>query len=81
MSHLAFPTTLPEFQQLFPDDAACAKYLEALRWVEGFACPKCGVVAEPYRFASRPGVLRCRDCESNISCLSGFLPIEALADE
>jgi predicted RNA-binding Zn-ribbon protein involved in translation (DUF1610 family) len=62
-----FPTTLPEFQRVFPDDRACATYLEHLRWADGFACPKCGVIGEPYRFAARPGVLRCRDCKSNVS--------------
>ena len=29
---LAFPKSLPEFQQLFPNDAACASYLEKARW-------------------------------------------------
>ncbi len=29
---LPFPQSLPEFQRLFPDDAACAEYLEKLRW-------------------------------------------------
>ena len=29
---LAFPQSLPEFQRLFPDDAACAAYLEKARW-------------------------------------------------
>lgn len=43
-----FPQSLPEFQRMFPDDAACAKYLEAIRWRDGFRCPKCGVTAEPY---------------------------------
>ena len=27
---LLFPESLPEFQGLFPDDAACAAYLEKL---------------------------------------------------
>ena len=27
-----FPHSLPEFQRLFPDDAACAAYLEKARW-------------------------------------------------
>ena len=27
---LPFPQSLPEFQQLFPNDAACAAYLEHL---------------------------------------------------
>ena len=29
---LPFPRSLPEFQRLFPDDAACAAYLEKARW-------------------------------------------------
>ena len=39
---LPFPHSLPEFQRLFPDDAACAAYLEKARWGDGFACPHCG---------------------------------------
>ena len=59
---LQFPQSLPEFQRLFPDDATCAAYLERSRWGDGFACPHCGVVGEPYRIATRPGVLTCRAC-------------------
>jgi hypothetical protein len=33
---LPFPQSLPEFQRLFPDDAACAEYLEKARWGDGF---------------------------------------------
>lgn len=63
-----FPTTLPEFQKVFPDDDACAKYLEHLRWPQGFSCPKCGAIGEPYRFAKRTSVvLRCRTCHANVS--------------
>jgi hypothetical protein len=43
-----FPTNLPEFQQVFPNDDACAKYLETMRWPNGFTCPKCGQTGEPY---------------------------------
>jgi transposase-like protein len=71
MDPRGFPTTLPEFQKVFRDDAACATYLERLRWPETFACTKCGVVAEPYRFANRPGVLRCRSCKSDVSLTAG----------
>jgi len=66
-----FPTTLPDFQRVFPDDTACAKYLERLRWADEFACPKCGVLGEPYRFEARPHVLRCRSCKADVSLLSG----------
>jgi AcrB/AcrD/AcrF family/Transposase zinc-ribbon domain len=61
MDPRGFPTTLPEFQRVFPDDAACARYLEHLRWPNGFTCPKCLKLGEPYRFAKRSSVvLRCR---------------------
>src|SRR3954462_11351839 len=53
---LAFPESLPEFQRLFPDDTACAADLEKARWGEGFACPNCGVVGEPFRTPPRPGL-------------------------
>ena len=67
-----FPTTLPEFQRVFLSDAACAAYLEKLRWPGGFACPKCGTVGEPYRFPKRSSVvLRCRGCQANVSLTAG----------
>jgi Transposase zinc-ribbon domain len=67
-----FPTSLPEFQRVFPDDAACARYLESIRWPDGFACPKCGVCCDPYRFATRSSVvLRCRSCKANTSLTAG----------
>ncbi len=27
-----FPESLPGFQKMFPDDNACALYLESIRW-------------------------------------------------
>ncbi|MEE9424420.1 MAG: transposase, partial [Methylococcales bacterium] len=42
MDPRGFPTTLPEFQRVFPDNDACARYLEHLRWPNGFTCLKCG---------------------------------------
>src|SRR5271169_6370606 len=68
MDPRGFPTTLPEFQRVFQDDAACARYLEHLRWPSGFTCPKCVKLGEPYRFAKRASVvLRCRACDANVS--------------
>lgn len=74
MDPRGFPTTLPEFQRVFPDDAACARYLEHLRWPRGFTCMKCGNIGKPYRFAKRRSVvLRCRACQSNISLMAGTI--------
>src|SRR5271157_5380101 len=68
---LAFPRSLPEFQQLFPDDAACAAYLGRARWPNGFVCPHCGLIAEPFRIVTRPGVLECRACRRQAGLLVG----------
>ena len=72
MDSRGFPTSLPEFQRVFPNDPACARYLEKMRWPGGFTCSKCGRGGEPYRFPSRSSVvLRCRDCKKNTSLTSG----------
>ena len=70
---LPFPESLPDFQRLFPDDAACATYLEKARWADGFACPYCGVVGEPFRIATRPGVLTCRACRRQTGLTVGTI--------
>lgn len=72
MDPRGFPTNLPEFQRVFPSDAACAAYLEKLRWPDGFTCQKCGMVGDPYRFPKRSSVvLRCRSCQANVSLTAG----------
>jgi hypothetical protein len=72
MEKLGFPTSLPQFQKFFPNDDACAKYLEAVKWPEGFICPTCRQQGEPYRFAKRSSiVLRCRDCRRDASLTAG----------
>jgi transposase-like protein len=69
--HLGFPRSLPEFQQRFPDDAACAVYLERTRWPEGFVCRHCGMMGAPFRIATRPGDLECRSCRRQTGLLAG----------
>lgn len=69
--YLPFPESLPSFLQLFPDDAACATYMEKCRWPHRFACPHCGVFGDPFRFKNRPGVLRCWSCRKNTGLTVG----------
>ena len=66
-----FPTTLLDFQRMFPDERACGNYLERVRWPDGFVCPGCDAAGEAYRFERRPTVLRCRECQRNASLTAG----------
>jgi hypothetical protein len=68
---LPFPKSLPDFQRLFPDDAACAKYLETIRFRSGFVCPSCNAKGEPGRIQTRPHVLRCRACRKETRLMAG----------
>jgi hypothetical protein len=68
---LPFPKSLPQFQKLFPDDAACARYLEGAKWPDGFQCPHCKARGEPVRIAKRPLVLACRKCRLQTSLTVG----------
>src|SRR3954466_16113569 len=65
-----FPTSLPEFERRFPDEAACAEWLLAHRWGSGFACPECG--HDGYRRLGRKVLtLQCRACRRETSVTAG----------
>lgn len=36
--------TIPQFEAMFPDEAACDAYLIQKRWPDGVSCPRCGSV-------------------------------------
>lgn len=55
-----YPRTWNEFLDWYADEQCCVKYLERLRWGNGFICPRCKGREEPYR-ANR-GRLLCRIC-------------------
>src|SRR3989338_7406295 len=61
------PMNILEFQKMFPDETACIKYLERMRWPDGFCCSKCSQVGEPFKFSKRPHVLRCKACHDDTS--------------
>lgn len=65
------PVTHLDFQRMFPNEAACLLYLERMRWPNGFVCEKCSVTGEPFRFAARPKVLKCRSCHQDVSVTAG----------
>lgn len=66
-----YPRTWSQFMDWFPDDASCARYLEQLRWPDGFVCPRCGVAGPAYR-ASRDRLV-CRACRAQSSVTAGTI--------
>lgn len=66
-----YPRSYREFAKWFQDDAACAEFLEALRWPKGFTCPACRVVGERWR-ESR-GRLVCRACRHQTTVTAGTI--------
>ncbi|HYG37304.1 MAG TPA: 7TM diverse intracellular signaling domain-containing protein [Cytophagales bacterium] len=39
---VAKEVSIEEFQKIFPSEHACLKYLEELKWANGYKCRKCG---------------------------------------
>ena len=66
-----FPNTYREFVQHFPDDSACAAYLEHLRWPDGFHCPACMTLGDPWR--QTRGRLVCPACRHQTSVTVGTI--------
>ena len=56
---------------MFPDNEACAAYLEQLRWSSAFICPACGTTADPWR--QTRGRLVCPACRHQTSVTSGTI--------
>lgn len=57
-----YPVTLLDFQRMFPDETACLRYLEKIRWPAGFVCEKCATIGEPFRLSIYLRKLKCRSC-------------------
>lgn len=66
-----YPRAYREFVDRFPDEKACATYLEQLRWPTGFRCPACGTAATPWH-QSR-GWLVCTACRHQASVTAGTI--------
>jgi ISXO2-like transposase domain/Transposase zinc-ribbon domain len=65
-----YPATWPAFESWFPDDDACAAYLERLRWPDGFVCPACGG-SDAWAIAGRRWM--CRGCGRKTSVTAGTI--------
>lgn len=64
------PPSLREFGKSFPDDDACAAYLERRRWPGGFVCPGCGSCSA-WKLETKRWTHECRDCGRQTSVTAG----------
>jgi len=65
-----YPRTLMELEGRFADDSSCRSYLFALRWPDGFVCPRCGDQAA---WAMRRGLWLCGGCRHQASVTAGTI--------
>jgi predicted RNA-binding Zn-ribbon protein involved in translation (DUF1610 family) len=63
---------LSEFEQRFSDEDACAEYLAAARWPDGFACPTCGG-RKAWRLETKPWTYECAGCGRQTSVTAGTI--------
>lgn len=66
-----YPQTWSQVEDWFATEADCVRYLEQLRWPDGFVCPKCSVTQAPYR--SSRGRLICRACHHPSTVTAGII--------
>jgi hypothetical protein len=66
----AHPRSLVEFQKLFPDEVACAAFLFARRWPEGFVCPACSG-GRAWALKTKAATFECARCHRQTSVTAG----------
>jgi transposase-like protein len=66
------PGSLIQFQQRFPDEAACAAYLAAVRWPQGFICPRCGHT-KAWLLQTKAWTYECAGCRKQTSVTAGTI--------
>jgi len=64
-----FPKTIFEFQEWFPNEEACVKFLIDSRWPEGFVCPRCS--GNEYFWLPKRILLQCKQCGYQASPTAG----------
>jgi transposase-like protein len=64
-----FPKTIFEFQEWFPDEEACVRFLIQSRWPDGFVCPRCGF--NEYFWIKTRDILECKQCSYQVSPTAG----------
>jgi hypothetical protein len=63
--------SMEEFNEIFPDEAACYRFLEELKWQDGFVCKKCG--NDTYVAGDKLFARKCKKCKYNESVTTNTL--------
>jgi ribosomal protein L37AE/L43A len=63
-----YPRSLQELTERFATQDACVQYLVALRWPDGFVCPRC---QGRNAWQTSRGLWHCRECGRQSSVTSG----------
>ncbi len=64
-----YPRTFSEFIKRFDSEEACLRYVEQIRWPDGFVCPHCGVIGSYWRMGDK--LMRCTACRKRTSVTAG----------
>ena len=67
-----YPRNWHELLAWFPDEAACLRYLERLRWGAGFSCRFCGTIGARW-WRMGDGLRRCAVCRAETSVTAGTI--------
>ena len=65
-----YPRTILTLERRFSNEAACRAYLYALRWPQGFFCPRCGGTTT---WPMRRGLWLCQGCRHQVSVMAGTI--------
>jgi len=65
-----YARTLAELEKRFATEEACVQYLFALRWPDGFVCPRC---AGRKAWTAKRGLLVCASCQVQVSVKVGTI--------
>ena len=65
-----YPRTLMDVEKRFSREEACREYLFALRWPDGFVCPRCGGRSA---WATSRGLWLCGGCRRQVSVTAGTI--------
>jgi transposase-like protein len=65
-----YPKNLAELDRRFTTEEACVQYLYALRWPDGFECPRCG---SGKAWFTKRGLYKCAACAYQVSVKAGTI--------